>query len=89
MIQYRDDRLWRVETLTKGLNEVANCHRQLGCRDGYTLARNIASIEGLQDCYGCEDDDNSGFLCHSNYDHNSLKFKYRMRLKKRLSYRFR
>ena len=49
MIQYRDDRLWRVETLTKGLNEVANCHRQLGCRDGYTLARNIASIEGLQD----------------------------------------
>ena len=69
-------------TTTKGLNEVASCHRQLGCRDGYTLARNIASIDGLQDCYGCEDDDNTGFLCHSNYDHNALKFKYRIRLQK-------
>ena len=44
-------------TTTIGLNEVASCHRQLGCRDGYTLARNIVSIDGLQDCQGCQDDD--------------------------------
>ena len=76
-------------TTTIGLNEVASCHRQLGCRDGYTLARNIVSIDGLQDCQGCQDDDGwratgeqpeSGWLCHSDYDHNSFKFKYRTRL---------
>ena len=76
-------------TTTIGLNEVASCHRQLGCRDGYTLARKIVSIDGLQDCWGCQDDDgwkatgpqpSSGWLCNNNYDHNSFKFKYRMRL---------
>ena len=73
-------------TTTKGLNEVASCHRQLGCRDGYTLARKIASIVGLQDCFGCEDDDNTNhpeyysYHCSSNYDHNALKLKYRIRL---------
>ena len=72
-------------TTTKGLNEVASCHRQLGCRDGYTLARKIASIVGLQDCFGCEDDDNTNhpeyysYHCSSNYDHNALKLKYRIR----------
>ena len=70
-------------TTTIGLNEVASCHRQLGCRDGYTLHRNIASINGLQDCWGCEDDDETGPLCHNNYDHNSFKFKYRIRLPNR------
>ena len=79
-------------TTTIGLNEVASCHRQLGCRDGYTLARKIVSIDGLQDCFGCQDDDGwqatgpqpeSGWLCHNNYDHNSFKFKYRMRLPNR------
>ena len=67
-------------TTTIGLNEVASCHRQLGCRDGYTLARNIASIDGLNDCYGCELD--MGWSCNSNYEHNSFKFKYRIRLQK-------
>ena len=67
-------------TTTIGLNEVASCHRQLGCRDGYTLARNIASIDGLQDCYGCELD--MGWSCNNNFDHNSFKFKYRIRLQK-------
>ena len=68
-------------TTTIGLNEVASCHRQLGCRDGYTLARNIASIDGLQDCYGCELD--MGWSCNNNFDHNSFKFKYRIRLQKK------
>ena len=90
-------------TTTIGLNEVTSCHRQLGCRDGYTLARKIVSIDGLQDCwgcemrwcqneYGCQDEygwnstdpqPSSGWLCHNRYDHNSFKFKYRMRLPKR------
>ena len=79
-------------TTTIGLNEVASCHRQLGCRDGYTLARKIDSIDGLQDCWGCQDEygwnatapqPSSGWLCHNRYDHNSFKFKYRMRLPKR------
>ena len=79
-------------TTTIGLNEVASCHRQLGCRDGYTLARKIDSIDGLQDCWGCQDDGgwkptgpqpSSGWHCNNNYDHNSFKFKYRMRLRKR------
>ena len=73
-------------TTTIGLNEVASCHRQLGCRDGYTLARKIVSIDGLQDCWGCEDDDETGWSCNNNFDHNSFKFKYRMRLAKNLSY---
>ena len=68
-------------TTTKGLNEVANCYRQLGCRDGYVLARNIASIDGLQDCWGCEDPNGTGPICHNNYEHNALKFSYRIRLK--------
>ena len=76
-------------TTTIGLNEVASCHRQLGCRDGYTLARKIVSIDGLQDCWGCQDDGgwrptgpqpSSGWSCNNNFDHNSFKFKYRMRL---------
>lgn len=73
-------------TTTIGLNEVTSCHRQLGCRDGYTLARKIVSIDGLQDCWGCEDDDETGWSCNNNFDHNSFKFKYRMRLTKNLSY---
>ena len=73
-------------TTTIGLNEVASCHRRLGCRDGYTLARKIVSIDGLQDCWGCEDDDETGWSCNNNFDHNSFKFKYRMRLTKNLSY---
>ena len=68
-------------TTTIGLNEVASCHRQLGCRDGYTLARYIASIDGLQDCSGCEDEAGA-WSCGNNYDHNSFKFKYRKRLQK-------
>ena len=80
-------------TTTIGLNEVASCHRHLGCRDGYTLSRKIVSIDGLQDCSGCQDDSgwqatgpqpSSGWLCHNDYDHNSFKFKYRMRLSNRL-----
>ena len=72
-------------TTTKGLNEVTSCHRQLGCRDGYTLARKIDSIDGLQDCWSCEDDGKPeswgpGFSCNNHYDHNSVKFKYRIRL---------
>ena len=73
-------------TTTKGLNEVASCHRQLGCRDGYTLARKIVSIDGLQDCLGCEDNDETGWNCNFNYDHNSFKFKYRKRLRNKLFY---
>ena len=83
-----------IMTTTKGLNEVASCRRQLGCRKGYTLSRKIVSIDGLQDCTGCSKmiipdgdepmvDDHGGWLCHNNYDHNSFKFKYRMRLSKR------
>ena len=73
-------------TTTKGLNEVASCHRQLGCRDGYTLARKIVSIDGLQDCMGCEDNDETGWKCNLNYHHNSFKFKYRKRLQNKLFY---
>ena len=67
-------------TTIKGLNEVTNCYRQLGCRDGFVLARNIASIDGLQDCWGCEDPYNTGPICHNNYEHNALKLSYRIRL---------
>ena len=78
-------------TTTKGLNEVTSCHRQLGCRDGYTLARNIASLEGLQDCQTCEDYDiNDIYVYHCGfnvYDHNALKFKYRIRLPNRYFYK--
>ena len=71
-------------TTTKGLNEVTSCHRQLGCRDGYTLARRITSIKGLQDCWGCfERHDGLGWHCENNYDRNSFKFKYRIWLYKR------
>ena len=72
-------------TTTKGLNEVTSCHRQLGCRDGYTLARKIVSIDGLQDCFGCENDNGvieNGWdtpICHYGWEHNAFKFKYRMR----------
>ena len=69
-------------TTTIGLNEVTSCHRQLGCRDGYTLARNIASIKGLHDCWGCSghDEEVFGWHCSRNFDRNSFKFKYRIRL---------
>ena len=72
-------------TTTIGLNEVTSCHRQLGCRDGYTLARKIASIKGLQDCWGCDDYklSGNGWYCSRNYDRNSFKFKYRIWLHKR------
>ena len=67
-------------TTTKGLNEVTSCHRQLGCRDGYTLVRKIISIEGLQDCMSCELDEpgpwGPGLSCSDNFDHNAVKFKY-------------
>ena len=70
-------------TTTKGLNEVTSCHRQLGCRDGYTLARKISSIK-LHDCWQCyDDDDGNGWHCYKNYDRNSFKFKYRIWLHKR------
>ena len=85
-----------IMTTTKGLNEVASCRRQLGCRKGYTLSRKIVSIDGLQDCRGCskvivpEGDDamidslgHGGWLCPHNLARNSFKFKYRMRLSKR------
>ena len=67
-------------TTTIGLNEVTSCHRQLGCRDGYTLARNIASIKGLHDCWGCSETEVFGWSCSRNFDRNSFKFKYRIRL---------
>ena len=71
-------------TTTIGPNEVTSCHRQLGCRNGYTLARKIASIKGLQDCWRCyDDDDGNGWHCYKNYDRNSFKFKYRIWLHKR------
>ena len=69
-------------TTTIGLNEVTSCHRQLGCRDGYTLARNIASIKGLQECWGCYED-SDGWRCFNNYDRNTFKFKYRIWLQKK------
>ena len=48
LVEQNEDGILTMTT-TIGPNEVASCHRQLGCRDGYTLARKIVSINGLQD----------------------------------------
>ena len=89
-------------TTTKGLNEVASCRRQLSCRKGYTLARKIVSIDGLQDCRGCskmivpEGDDamidslnHGGWLCHNHeLAHLQAHNSFKFKYRMRLSKRF-
>ena len=87
LAEKNDDGILTLTTV-KGLNEVANCHREIRCPAGYHVERNISFIKGLHGCFGCEPNqwtDSQGNVhdsisCNHNFEHNVFRLTYRIGL---------